>query len=444
MKKLLFLLTLILLLVLTGCGGEEYTVRFVYGDGREDLVMSVRSGDELFRPSASEETLVFAGWFTDAELTRPYLSRYVDEDITLYARFIPKGEYAVTYIYDNGDPSTTVLMSGTLFEPISPTREGYVFTGWKDAASGEAYRFGMPLSRDHTVLVATWRETSEGVRLVVHPENGSDDYALTYNYSACPEEPNAPSGEGSFLGWFADPSCKMPYDFDAPLTKDTHIYASWGIDYKKLAEAAVNKLVPATVEITTTRKSIVYSAISTGSGVIFFEDSYYYYILTNEHVVRDESGYPLTTVSVTDAYGYSYEADRLAMSSVYDLAALRVRKGDKLLAVADVADADPTVGDFVISVGCPGGLNNAVTYGEIKRYDSFTVNGAMVAFKVGTHDAFIKNGSSGGGLFNERFELVGINFAASTDPSGEFSEAAFVQISRVIEFLTANSLPINK
>lgn len=444
MKKLLFLLTVILVLLLASCSEEEYTVRFVYGDGREDVLMSVGSKDELFHPVPAEDDCAFAGWFTDAELTRPYLSKYVDKDMTLYARFIPKGEYAVTFIYDNGDPSTTLLMSGTLPEPTAPTREGYVFTGWKDAASGEAYRFDVPLDRSHTVIVATWRESSEGVRFVIHPENGLPIYERTYSYSARPEEPEAPIGNGDFLGWFADPACKQPFDFDIPLTKDTHIYASWGIDYKMLAEAAVKELLPATVEISTTRRSVMYTVVSTGSGVIFFEDSFYYYILTNEHVVRDESGYPLTTVSVIDAYGNSYQADRLAMSSEYDLAALRVHKGEKELAVADIASADPAVGDFVISVGSPGGLNNAVTYGEVKRYDRFAVNGAVVSFDVGTHDAYIRNGSSGGGLFNESFELVGINFAASTDASGEFSEAAFVQISRVIEFLTVSGLPIKK
>ena len=444
MKKLFFVTVIILVLLLVGCAEEEYTVRFVYGDDRPDLITTVGSADELFRPLPSEDNYAFAGWFTDAALTQPYLSKYVDEDITLYARFIPKGECAVTFIYENGVASTTILMSGILSEPAAPVREGYVFSGWKDASSGEIYRFGVPINESHTVLVATWREASQGVRFVIHYENGSPDNELTLAYSAIPERPETPTSDENFLGWYADPQCKIPFDFDLPLTKDTHVYAGWGIDYNNLAERIVNELLPAAVEIRTTRRSAIATAISSGSGVIYFEDSYFYYILTNEHVVRDEIGYPLTSVSVFDAYGNEYTAQRLATSAEYDLAALRIQKKDKELSVAKLATVAPSVGDFVIAIGSPGGLNNAVTYGNVKRYDRFNVNGALVAFDVGTHDAYIKNGSSGGGLFNRDLELVGINFAASTDANGAFMEGAFVSAERVLEFIVYNGLPISK
>ena len=423
------------LLMLTACSEEEYTVRFVYGDDRADLITTVGSNDELFHPSPSEDDYAFAGWFTDAGLTHPYLSKYVDEDITLYAKFIPKGEYAVTFVYDNGDPSTTILMTGILQEPIAPVREGYVFAGWKDASSGDMYRFGQPLNESHTILVATWREVKDGVKLIIHYNNGSPDEELTLAYSAKPTRPLDPSGDGDFLGWYSDSSCKQAFDFDAPIIKDTHMYACFGIDYPALAEEVRDNLLPATVEVHTARRAALTTAISSGSGVIFFEDSFYYYILTNEHVVRDESGYLLTTVSVVDAYGNEYQAQRIAMSSEYDLAAIRIQKGDKKLRVANLASGAPAIGDFIIAVGCPGSLNNAVTYGNVKRYDRFSVNGAVVSFNVGTHDASIENGSSGGGVFNRSLELVGINFAASTDSSGEFVEAAFVDIMRVYEFL---------
>ena len=132
------------------------------------------------------------------------------------------------------------------------------------------------------------------------------------------------------------------------------------------------------------------------------------------------------------------------MSKEYDLAVLRIAKGDKALSVAPFALKDPVVGDFVISVGSPGGLNNAVTYGEVKSYGKFNVDGALVSFEVGTHDAYIASGSSGGAVFNGSLEIIGISFAASADASGEFLVGAFVQISRVIEFLIINNMPVPK
>lgn len=447
MKKRLTLLLAVLLslvFVFVGCmpldGYQTHTVTFVLGDGRADVVTEVSTYSELYTPDPISDEYIFGGWFTDEGLTRPHLSGKVDTDMTLYARFVKKGEKVVSFLYGNGEPDTTLVLSGAITKPVDPTREGYVFAGWYDAETGKEFIFGKAPDAAHTVISASWRPTSEGVKLIIHPENGTDIKEVTYAYSAKPSEPKAPlatSGStAGFGGWYADPACRIPFDFSKPLTSDTHIYASWSIDFNELGNRIALEALTSTVEIITTRRSMTYGMTSTGSGVIYTDIDGYYYVITNEHVVKPYDGYPSTTYSVHDAYGNSYTAECLAYSAEYDLGVIRFRRGETELSVAKFAGCDPDVGDTLISVGSPGGLNNSVTYGTVTKYDNTVVAGGSVSFVVGQHNCPLANGSSGGPVFNVDLRLVGINFAAATDSGGNFAFGAFIQHDRVVEFLT--------
>ena len=86
MKKTITIILVILLLVsLVGCAGgdgAEYNVTFVLGDGRDPVTVRVASDSELYEPESLDGSLVFAGWFLDADLTRPYLGTVITEDMT--------------------------------------------------------------------------------------------------------------------------------------------------------------------------------------------------------------------------------------------------------------------------------------------------------------------------------------------------------------------------
>ena len=452
MKKTLSIFLLILVIVsLVGCGvgaDTEYNVTFVFGDGRAPVTVKASSDSGLYVPEASDSSLVFAGWFLDAELTRPYLCAKITEDTTLYARFLPRGERVVSYIYNNGTSDTSIIFDGALVAPPDPSREGYVFTGWYDAATDgkKPYEFGNIPTEVHTVLVAGWREQSEGVILRVHPENGSKAATYSYAYAAKPEAPAAPEGgDLDFIGWFANPECTVLYDFDQPLIADTDIYAGWSIDYAALGNMIAKDVLPSTVKINTTRQGFGIQALSMGSGVIYANPTVsrveYYYILTNAHVVKPYEGYANTLYEVVDAYGNKYNAQCMAMDERYDLAVLRFAAGEKDLPVATFAKEDPRVGSKIVSVGNPDSLANCVTYGEITKYAVADVQNGAVTFEVAWHDSPIYNGSSGGAVFNTKGEIVGINFAAATEnATGNFIAGALIQRSRVAEFLTVNNM----
>ena len=96
MKKFLSaaLLLSLLLVTLVSCAGGEFTVTYVYGDGRDNTVQGVIPFTSPSRPNDPvRENYIFSGWYTDKELTEPYSFRdTVTSPITLYAGWYPDYE----------------------------------------------------------------------------------------------------------------------------------------------------------------------------------------------------------------------------------------------------------------------------------------------------------------------------------------------------------------
>ena len=137
-----------------------------------------------------------------------------------------------------------------------------------------------------------------------------------------------------------------------------------------------------------------------GSGVIVTPDGY---ILTNHHVV---DGAELIRVELVDRR--SFEARVVGSDAPSDLAVLKVEAHD--LAVLNLGDSDTVeVGDVVLALGNPLGLEQTVTAGIISAKGRSTglSDGSFEDFLQ--TDAPINQGNSGGALINTAGELVGIN-----------------------------------
>ena len=107
--------------------------------------------------------------------------------------------------------------------------------------------------------------------------------------------------------------------------------------------------------------------------------------------------------------------------------------------VVGAASAYPqqeTISDTVIALGSPGGQQNAISFGEIKKYSLVKIDieeeMSNVTFPTAYHTAPIKGGSSGGALISCELELVGVNYAGLDD---EFGNGYAVPIQKVLEFL---------
>jgi Do/DeqQ family serine protease len=141
---------------------------------------------------------------------------------------------------------------------------------------------------------------------------------------------------------------------------------------------------------------------SLGSGVIVDADRGH--VLTNHHVIdkADE-------IRVTLADGRVLEAELLGADPETDVAVLQIPAED-LDAVA-LADSDQLrVGDFVVAIGNPFGLNQTVTSGIVSALGRSGLGIEGYENFIQT-DASINPGNSGGPLVNLRGELVGINTA---------------------------------
>ncbi len=147
---------------------------------------------------------------------------------------------------------------------------------------------------------------------------------------------------------------------------------------------------------------------SAGSGVVV--DAERGYIVTNNHVVHraDE-------ITVTLADGRNLKAELVGVDPQVDLAVLRVPPED--LSEIEFADsASVRVGDFVVAIGNPFGLNQTVTSGIVSALGRSGLGIEGYEDFIQT-DASINPGNSGGALVDLSGRLVGINTAILA-PSG--------------------------
>lgn len=148
-----------------------------------------------------------------------------------------------------------------------------------------------------------------------------------------------------------------------------------------------------------------------GSGLIIRADGY---VLTNNHVVEGAD-----TVRVELSDGRKLTAEVVGTDPATDLAVLKV-DADNLLA-ATLGDSDEIqVGDWVLAIGSPFGLDQTVTAGIISgknRVQQIIGDGEGFEDFLQT-DAAINPGNSGGPLVNLRGEVVGINTAILSRSGG--------------------------
>jgi serine protease Do len=144
-----------------------------------------------------------------------------------------------------------------------------------------------------------------------------------------------------------------------------------------------------------------YRTRGVGSGVIISNDGY---ILTNNHVVEGAK-----EVTVTLADKKEHKAQIVGRDPKTDLAVLKIESGKPLPAAAMGDSEQVKVGDWVVAIGNPFGLNHTVTSGIVSAKGRVIGTGPYEDF-IQT-DASINPGNSGGPLFNMKGEVVGINTA---------------------------------
>jgi len=156
----------------------------------------------------------------------------------------------------------------------------------------------------------------------------------------------------------------------------------------------------------------------TGTGVIIDPKGY---VLTNYHVI---AGVEDIKVKLSSKGDKEYDAKVIGKDPRTDLAVVKI-KGSKKFPTATLGDSDAIrVGDWVLAIGSPFGLEQTVTVGIISaKRQSVPIEGKVYRDLIQT-DAAINRGNSGGPLVNIKGEVIGINTAIYA-PTGVFSGVGF-------------------
>jgi S1-C subfamily serine protease len=143
-------------------------------------------------------------------------------------------------------------------------------------------------------------------------------------------------------------------------------------------------------------------------------------ILTNNHVVAPAAESSNATIVVTFSDEATAKAQIVGRDPTSDLAVIKVPNSQ--LTVAQLGDStNVAVGDPVIAIGSPLGLQGTVTSGIISALDRpvrvTADDGTSAYLNAIQTDAPINHGNSGGPLVNSSGAVIGINSAAAVDPT---------------------------
>jgi putative serine protease PepD len=149
-----------------------------------------------------------------------------------------------------------------------------------------------------------------------------------------------------------------------------------------------------------------------GSGFVYDTDGR---IITNQHVVEGA-----TSISVRFWNGKTYKAEVVGSDPSTDLAVIKVDAPASVLTPLTLADSNAVaVGDNVVAIGSPFGLENTVTSGIVSALhrQMTSPNNFSIDDSIQT-DAAINHGNSGGPLLNAEAQVIGVNAQIESDSGG--------------------------
>ncbi len=182
--------------------------------------------------------------------------------------------------------------------------------------------------------------------------------------------------------------------------------------------AVAAEVLPATVKINVAGQS----ESGTGTGIVISEDGT---ILTNNHVIAAAAGSGSITVAFND--GSNAAAEIVGRDVATDVAVIKA-EGVSDLQTATLGDSkEVKVGQTVVAIGSPFGLESTVTQGIVSALNrpvspgDGSGEGTSTTFPAIQTDAAINPGNSGGPLVDLEGHVIGINSAINTGGSGNGS-----------------------
>ena len=209
--------------------------------------------------------------------------------------------------------------------------------------------------------------------------------------------------------------------------------------------AVAQKAEPSVVTISVSDSS---GDEGSGSGIVLSSDGY---ILTNNHVVTLEGITGSPNIDVKTADGKVYAAKLVGTDPTNDLAVIRIRPIGGLTPATFANSDNLNVGDDVVAIGSPLGLDATVTSGIVSALDrtiqvansaapESSSGGGLQFLQGGSNsssainltviqtDAAINPGNSGGALVNQNGEVIGVNVAIASAGASTGSQTGSIGV----------------
>ncbi|MEI7054506.1 trypsin-like peptidase domain-containing protein [Nocardioides sp. CCNWLW239] len=188
------------------------------------------------------------------------------------------------------------------------------------------------------------------------------------------------------------------------------------------------KVLPSVVKIEVTSQQ----GSGSGSGVVISSDGT---ILTNNHVVEMAANGGTVTVDFND--GTSASAEVLGTDPLTDTAVIKASGVSDLTPITFGKSSNLTVGQSVVAIGSPFGLDQTVTTGIVSALDrpvnvGVDQSGAATVYPAVQTDAAINPGNSGGALVDLNGNLVGINASIRSTSGGAGQDAGSIGLGFAI------------
>jgi S1-C subfamily serine protease len=182
--------------------------------------------------------------------------------------------------------------------------------------------------------------------------------------------------------------------------------AAFAVDKRLTINQIYRQSAPGVVQITTTEEAL-------GSGFVIDKSGH---ILTNFHVVQGAE-----SIEVSFSNRDSVRARVVGRDPSTDLAVLKVAVDARALTPLRLGDSDGVlVGDSVVAIGNPLGLDRSVTAGIVSAlHRPLTAPNDFSIDDVIRTDASIDSGNSGGPLLNAMGRVIGVNTAIATGNTGQ-------------------------
>ena len=178
------------------------------------------------------------GWTLKANTTNTYVRTITKQCQYCHEKIVEQEEKAGYCLrYDlNGGTGAEGTYNDTYYPPqdgktatvaADPSRAGYQFAGWQDAA-GNRYAAGDTVTVNHDItLTAQWNKLVT-VSFDLCGHGGANIPSQTFVSGNKASEPIAPKEDGwVFGGWYTEKGCQYRFSFDSAVTSDITLYAKW-------------------------------------------------------------------------------------------------------------------------------------------------------------------------------------------------------------------------